>query len=376
LTAGVSNCRLVAAVFNGLERKMGKCLPLRFGLVVAGFLCLIMLPVWTGWTASASGAEVPGSKKAPGNEEEPVARFSQSGVSPAEMDDEALDRIFKLQNPQQEEVRMILLPAAVTNRKGRAVLGLTKKDFTVKEDTIPQTIKYFTSETSEPIHIAFLLDVSGSMRQVGKLEAAKQAIRYFVESLRPTDRFALICFADEQVAWITDFTSDRKRFLARLDVQRGFGKSAIFDAVAAAPKLVDEKIKGKKAIVMITDGVDNASRLSNWRATKLARQVNVPIYALGFTALRKSLRLPGSTAVNLRVVATLARETGGVMYSVHDPDELKEAAAEIEGELRHQYLIGYYPNRRNWDGNFRRITLETNRSRLVVRTRKGYYAIP
>ena len=312
----------------------------------------------------------------PKTAEELVPGFTRSGGIPKDIDDETLDKILRMHQVEQSNVRMILLPAAVTNKRGRTVRGLTQEKFQLLEDSIPQEIEFFASETTEPIHIAFLLDVSGSMRQIGKLQAAKEAIRYFVEALRPEDRFALICFADDQVAWVTEFTSDREIFLARLDVQRGYGKSAIFDAVAATPKLVDEKIKGKKAIVMISDGVDNASELSNWEALRLARQVNVPIYSLGFTGLRKELRLEGTTAINLRLMATFSRETGGRLFGVHDPAELKEAVAEIEGELRLQYMIGYYPNRRQWDGHFRRVLLTTKDPDHSVRTRKGYYAEP
>jgi VWFA-related protein len=323
-----------------------------------------------------AAAVEPGSSDEPKSAEELVPGFTRSGGIPKDIDDEALDKILQMHQVAKDNVRMILLPVAVTNKRGRTVRGLTRDEFQLLEDTIPQKIEFFTSETTDPIHIAFLLDVSGSMRQIDKLEAAKEAIRYFVEALRPDDRFALICFADDQVAWVTEFTSDRENFLARLDVQRGYGKSAIFDAVAAAPKLVDERIKGKKAIIMISDGVDNASELSNWEALKLARQVNVPIYALGFTGLRKELRLAGTTAMNLRLMATFARETGGKLFGVHDPEELKEAVVEVEGELRLQYLIGYYPNRRQWDGHFRRIKLVTTDPDHSVRTRKGYYANP
>ena len=321
-------------------------------------------------------AEEQASMDEPKTAEELVPGFTRSGGIPKDIDDETLDKILRMHQMEESNVRMILLPAAVTNKRGRTVRGLTQEKFELFEDTIPQKIEFFESETTEPIHIAFLLDVSGSMRQIGKLQAAKEAIRYFVEALRPEDRFALICFADDQVAWVTEFTSDRDMFLARLDVQRGYGKSAIFDAVAATPKLVDEKIKGKKAIVMISDGVDNASELSNWEALKLARQVNVPIYSLGFTGLRKELRLEGTTAINLRLMATFSRETGGMLFGVHDPSELKEAVAEIEGELRLQYMIGYYPNRKQWDGHFRRVSLVTKDPDHSVRTRKGYYAEP
>ncbi len=328
------------------------------------------------WVLMAAVMFLPAGADEPQTAEELVPGFTRSGGIPKDIDDETLDRILRMHQVENDNVRMILLPAAVTNKRGRTIRGLTQEKFQLAEDTIPQKIEFFSSETTEPIHIAFLLDVSGSMRQMDKLQAAKEAIRYFVETLRPEDRFALICFADDQVAWVTEFTSDREKFLARLDVQRGYGKSAIFDAVAATPKLVDEKIKGKKAIVMISDGVDNASELSNWEALRLARQVNVPIYALGFTGLRKELRLEGTTAVNLRLMATFARETGGMLFGVHDPAELKEAVAEIEGELRLQYVIGYYPNRRQWDGHFRRVKLITRDPDHRVRTRRGYYAEP
>jgi VWFA-related protein len=289
---------------------------------------------------------------------------------------EELQRLMRLHHAERSDVRMVLLPVAVTDRRGRVVKGLSAEDFEIEEDRIPQSIAFFSADSAETVHVAFLLDVSGSMRQSGKLEAAKDAIRYFVETLRPTDRFALICFADEQVSWVTEFTSDRRRFLERLAVQDGYGKTALNDAVAATPKLVDERIRGRKAIVLFTDGVDNASRLNDWDAIKLARSVSVPIYTVGFTAVPDSLRLAGTTQQNLRLMSTFARETGGLLFAVHGPDEVKEAAASILDELSHQYLIGYYPTPRQWDGRFRRIELETDRDAWEVRTRNGYYANP
>ena len=153
-------------------------------------------------------------------------------------------------------------PSSTTERKGRPVRGLDAADFRLFENASPQSIRYFSSNTDEPVSIAFLLDVSGSMRQLDKLEHAKEGIRHIVDGLRPGDQFALICFADDQVAWITEFTSDRWNFLRRLGVQEGYGQTALNDAIAATPGLVDAGIKGRKAIVLITDGVDNHSRLS------------------------------------------------------------------------------------------------------------------
>lgn len=295
----------------------------------------------------------------------------------ASIDDAKLKELLKLPHTEVETVRLVLVPAHVLDRRGRVVQNLGRQDFRLFEDRVPQKIEFFSVEGAEPIAIAFLLDVSGSMRQSGKLEAAKDMIQYLVESLRPQDRFALVCFADEQVAWVTEFTSDRARFLERLEVQEGYGQTALNDAVAATPGLVDEKTQGRKAIVLITDGVDNASRLTVEEAAAVAGKVDVPIYTLGFTALPENLRPKSEDPDSgLALLRKFSDHTGGALFAVHDPDEMKEAVAQIDQELRHQYLLGYYPSGSRWDGSFRRIQLETTRNRLSVRTRKGYYATP
>ena len=296
--------------------------------------------------------------------------------SRAPIDDAALDRLRALHHTEQAQVRLVLLPATVTDRRGRMVRGLAADDFRLFEDHIPQPIEVFSSTTAEPISIAFLLDLSGSMRQLGKLDEAKEAIRVFVGSLNPGDRVALIGFADDRVDWITDFTADRERFLARLDVQEAYGQTGLYDAVAATPRLVDERIKGRKAIVLITDGMDNASRMNTFKALQLAREVSVAIYTIGFSSLPRKLVPRGGTQPVLQVLELFSAETGGALFSVHDPDDLKETVAQISEELRSQYMIGYYPSRRLWDGAFRRVKLEPIRRGLEVRTRRGYYAVP
>jgi Ca-activated chloride channel family protein len=270
-----------------------------------------------------------------------------------------------------------MVPASVEDKHGRAVTGLKAADFKLMDERVPQTIKYFSVESAEPVAIAFVLDVSGSMRQSGKLDAAKEAIRFFVDQLRPQDRFALICFADEQVTWVTPFTADRQNFLDRLAVQEGYGQTALNDAVAATPKLVDEKETGRKAIVLITDGVDNASKLTVHEAITTARRVEVPIFPIGFSTLPwEDKTKERDLSTGLAVLQLFADQTGGEMFVVHDPDDLKEAVDRISTSLRYQYLIGYSPGLRQWDGHFRSIELQARSGRYVVRTRKGYYADP
>jgi Ca-activated chloride channel family protein len=201
---------------------------------------------------------------------------------------------------------------------------------------------------------------------------AKEAIRFLVGNLRLSDSYSLICFADDQVAWVTDFTSDRERFLARLDVQEGYGQTALFDAVAAAPALVDDKIKGRKAIILITDGIDNFSRLDSTQAVELARRVNVPIYTIGFLSVPERMLPQETEASGLGNLRLFSAETGGRLFAVHDPVELKEAMTFLDNELRFQYLIGYYP-KGGAEKDFHRIQLDVGKSRLQVHTRSGYY---
>ena len=348
----------------------------KLALPCAVFAALVLI-AWIPAAQAAGQTDVAAEASEPGKEPIPEGlRRLKPGQSPADLDEESLQYLLGLHHQEEEQVRMVLLPVSVTTRRGRLVRNMDSDDFLVLEDRIPQSIEYFSADTAHSINVAFLLDVSSSMRLNGKLAAAKEAIRYFVESLGPHDRFGLICFADEQVAWVTEFTSDRERFLKRLAVQEGFGRTAINDAVAAAPGLVDEQLRGKKAIVLLTDGVDNASSISPWRALRLARQVNVPIYALGYSNIPRGARIEGSTPSNLRVLGTFTSETGGLLFAIHDPDDLKEAAAAVLEELRFQYLIGYYPSRGRWDGRFRHVRLETKRDGLHVRTRNGYYATP
>jgi Ca-activated chloride channel family protein len=293
------------------------------------------------------------------------------------LDNATVERLLRLQDEQEIAVRLVLLPASVEDKKGRIVTGLSAGDFRLTDERVPQQIKYFSVESDEPVSIAFVLDVSGSMRQSGKIEAAKEAVRFFVDQLRPQDRFALICFADEQVSWVTEFTSDRERFLERLMVQEGYGQTALNDAVAAIPKLVDDSTKGRKAIVLITDGVDNASKLTVEQSVATARKVEVPIFTVGFSTLPwEDRRKAKDLGFNMSVLQLFADETGGALFVVQDPDEMKEAVAHISTELRHQYLIGYSPGLDRWDGRFRSVQLLARNGRYVVRTRKGYYAKP
>jgi Ca-activated chloride channel family protein len=201
-------------------------------------------------------------------------------------------------------------------------------------------------------------------------------IRTIVESLRPEDQIGLIGFADDQVTWITEFTTDRERFMKRLSVQEAYGQTALYDAVAQAPKMVDAYVRGRASIVLITDGTDTSSDMNTFDALRLARSVNVPIYSIGFSSLPRKSMARGSKLTVHRVLEMFSEETGGLLLSVHEPSDLAEAVETITRDLRFQYVLGYYPQRQQWDGSYRRVKLELKRGNRTVRTRRGYYADP
>jgi Ca-activated chloride channel family protein len=188
---------------------------------------------------------------------------------------------------------------------------------------------------------------------------------------------ALIGFADRQVAWITEFTDDREHFFRRLEVQEGYGQTALHDAVAAAPGLVEDAVRGRRALVLFTDGIDNASSLSIAEAVTVARRVNLPVYAMGFQShVDPRAAVDPNAGTDLAVLQRIATETGGRLFLVDDPQDLAAAAEVLASELRHQYVIGYYPTRRGGPGRFHAVRLELKDRRLSARTRSGYVTTP
>ncbi len=271
-----------------------------------------------------------------------------------------------------EEVRLVQIQAVVTNRKGQPVEGLTAADFLLFEDGVPQEVHLFAPDGATPVSVVFLLDVSASMGLRDQLDEAKRAIRSLVAASGPRTRFGLICFADDRVAWITPATADRELFARRLEEQQPGGRTALFDALAAGARLVEPESRGQRtALVLFTDGLDNASALPVLTAVALARRVNVPIYTLPFVPLDPALA-PRRIRDSLATLERFSRETGGSLYPIHDPVDVEGAVAAILRELRHQYVVGYYPSDTRDDGRFRRIELRPRAENLRVRTRAGY----
>jgi VWFA-related protein len=281
---------------------------------------------------------------------------------------------------QEVKVRLILLQATVTNPRGENVRNLGPGDFQIQEDGVNQEITVFGRAAEHPLEIAFLLDISGSMGMHGKLARARAAIHQFVDALRPEDRTALLVFADGDVVVRVPFTTDRLTFLETLDGEEAWGRTALRDALAHASGVLADSRPGRKALVLVTDGVDNASEMTAFAAIRLAREVRVPIYALGLTGLPEKLRRraspPSGGNTFLEILARVSRETGGASFPVFDIAEVEEAVKQVQDRLLTQYVLGYNPVQDGEAAGYRRIRVVAGEGRFQVHTRSGYYARP
>ncbi len=267
----------------------------------------------------------------------------------------------------------VLLPVLVFDHKGRFADGLAKKDFRVNAGGVNVVLDTFERDDDAPASFAFLVDTSGSMRIAGKLEGAKTAIRHILEGRRPGDDFALFAFAEDEVTVVSEFSSNPGRILSGLKKLEAGGRTALFDAVAATPSRMLAGKNGKRAVLLFTDGVDNASRLSADEMATILQQVSVPVYAVGMKnaafdrltdAERKDLALD-----NLKL---LAYTSGGQLFLASGEEDLTPIAAKINAEVRKQYLLGFAPSGQG-ELKYRVVVVSvTKPGKWVVRTRRGY----
>lgn len=285
------------------------------------------------------------------------------------------------------DVDVVNILASVRNKKGGLVTGLTKDDFILKEDGKLQTIRYFARESDLPVTMGLLVDVSHSQENLIEIQK-HAALQFFSQVLRKGDLAFLISFGQD-VELLQDFTSSQQLLRAGLERLRvnapvgGLGPgpvptinnprgTALYDAVYLA---AEEKLKGqvgRKVLVLITDGVDQGSRMKLQDALLAAQQADAIIYSIYYSDPRAYSSFGfGPTDAELK---RMAEETGGRVFKVDRKHPLSEAFAQIEEEMRSQYAIGYTPTNSRKDGTYRRIEIKTRDKDLRVRARRGYYA--
>jgi VWFA-related protein len=288
------------------------------------------------------------------------------------------------------DVSLVNILASVRDKRGGLIGNLTKDDFTVLEDGKPQTIKYFTRETDLPLTIGLLVDVSASQRNLIDIEkhAARQ---FFSQVLRKKDEAFLISFGEDSDL-LQDYTNSPKLLQAGLEqlrVSSGVGGiqpsgpvptisqvrgTVLYDAVYVA---ANEKLKGevgRKVIVLITDGMDEGSKLKIQDAVEAAQKADAVIYSIDYAD--PSAYGPFSFGhVSDFALQKMSNETGGHVYKVDRRHTLEDVFKELQDEMRSQYAIGYTPTNADKDGSFRKLDIRVSDKNLKVQARKGYYAI-
>ena len=363
-----------------------------------------------------------------GSEPAPALRpptLANSGTTPgtSQASDSSSDGVS---TPGPEEVgegdvvrvdtTLVTVPVSVLDRQGRFVPNLRREDFSVFENGVEQAIAYF-EPAEKPFTVALLLDTSASTHF--HLTEIKEAAIAFAKQLRPQDRVLIVSFNDE-VLLLTEATNDSNLIETVIEENANTGNSTrLYDAVDLTIKERLNKIKGRKAIVLFTDGVDTSSQQASYQSTlREVEELDALIYPIqydttdylraiqgagsgtvtvvttrrgpfGTTTSQQTYNvpsnggatIPGSTKADYdradHYLHSLADKTGGRLYQANDTAQLAQAFTRIAEELRRQYTLGYYPKTENVGGNERnQIKVRVRQPNLAVKARDSYVKTP
>ena len=280
--------------------------------------------------------------------------------------------------------RRVRLPITVTDNKNQLVSGLTRNDFLILEDKVPQAIESFDDELSNklPLYIAVLMDTSSST--AGKLKFEQESAMNFIQTVvRPRKDRVLFATFDDEVKLHQDFT-DKLDLLDRavFGVKKTGQYTSLYDAIW---QFCDEKmrtVQGRRTLVVITDGDDTYSRASISDAIDIAQRTETTIFAIS-TKAGFAGTVPGVEAGQVKDrkdkdLVKLCEETGGAAFFTGDMLALERSFSKISKELRTQYLITYKSTNDRYDGTYRRIDvkLTNGQDNLKLRTKRGYRAVP
>ncbi len=305
--------------------------------------------------------------------------------------------------PQEDEpiklhTTLVQVPVIVSERGGRYVSDLSREEFAVFEDGVQQNIELFGS-VEEPFSVALLLDSSGSTE--GALEQIKSAAMAFLSNLRPHDRVMVVSFNDS-VEVLSELTNDTARLGTAVRSIKSGEFTQVYEAVYTAVWERLRDIPGRKAVIVFSDGIDTASSEISLEDTldAVIESEDIIVYPIRYatredverkmeTRVRASLNSSGSAAVSAKLdllrreldrayrsadeyLQQLAEMSGGIVERADKLGDLKSALGRIAEELRHQYLLGYYPTNKQRDDKSRRIAVRVTRQGLIVRARPAY----
>ena len=303
------------------------------------------------------------------------------------------------------DISLVQLNIGVVDRQGHAITSLSRNDFSIYEDGIKQSILYF-EPTSAPFSLVLMLDTSGST--VNFRQQLKQAAWRFLDALAPEDRVQVVQF-NAKVKTLTAFTTDRKKAAYGIELAEGAGETHFYEALRQALRDLDHEGRAgqrRKAIVVLTDGLDTHMRNSDRSLASKAQNDDEAVKAINPTANPelnavlaqadrqgvtiyplalpsgdpKRLPLPDPVINGIYAAArarlqTLADRTGGRLNEIHRLDQMARLYVEVAADLRSLYTVGYQPpGERKRDGSWRAVRVEVTRPELIARTKPGYYA--
>jgi VWFA-related protein len=315
------------------------------------------------------------------------------------------------------EVKTVSVLATVRDKHGKTVSNLNKDDFTLTEDGHPQPIDYFARESDLPLRLGLLVDTSLSQRRV--LEQERNASYSFLDHLlRPDTDQAFVIHFDREVELLQEFTPSRPKLQAALqllqtpesDSARGGGGgypgggsggggrgrprgggTLLYDAIYLAGDEIMSKQQGRKAVIILSDGVDHGSKESLFTAIERAQRSDTVVYSILFKddegygnpgirmggmggSGRRGGRFPQQERPDgKKVLQQISKETGGRLFEVSKKQTIEKIYADIEEELRNQYSLGYAPDKNAGPG-YHKIQLTVKQKDLVVQARDGYYS--
>lgn len=312
---------------------MKRCVNARFPVAVA-----VMLGTWA-WAGSAQGPVVAPS---------PTFRAS---------------------------VDLVSVAAVVRDRRGQVVRDLARDDFEVFDNGIRRPIVEFTPSDAGPISLALLVDVSGSMVMTRHLDAARAWVGILLDRMRPgVDEVALFTF-DRQLREERGFSGELEGLRATLAGLQPFGATSLYDAIGDTAQLLEARTSKRRAILVVTDGLDNASRLTPAQVSGLASATDVPVYVMAVRASvdRTTAREADGHATPVGQLANLAAWTGGFAFEVSTPAQASVATHKLLADLRHQYLLAFEAV---GPAGWRPLDIRLKRRELSVRARSGYFVMP
>ncbi len=279
----------------------------------------------------------------------------------------------------RQKTQVVTLNVSVLDQHNNPVIGLTKNNFEIYENKVKQDIEYF-ADADQPLSIGVIFDLSASMES--KMPKAREALKSFVETSHADDEYFLVTFSDH--ARLVQNYTDGDQMLQYVNKAQAYGNTALYDAVYLGLENLREAGHKKKVLLVISDGEDNRSRYSLQDLKRYVKESETIIYCLSISETSGSNCGAMCQRNARRALEEISEYTGGRAYFPLNLNELEKCTSNVALELRRQYSIGYVSTQNVNDGKWRKIATKVklenepaiNASRIRVRTKEGYFAIP